>query len=136
MSILIKPYHKIYNDIERYARIIDNRAFSRLQLKDTTHVKQDFYRGLVIRDSMNNKAGVVMSKIRLSEYYEYIKDTIKSVQYASEANALAKKIKNGGDYLTTLKQLADLQPHKAHKYLHLYSNFSDSLTNAERKTIK
>ena len=123
------------NDIERYARIIDNRAFSRLQLKDTTHVKKDLFRSLVIRDSMNNKAGVVMSKIRLSEYYEYIKDTIKSVQYASEANALAKKIKNGRDYLTTLKQLADLQPHKAHKYLHLYSNFSDSLNNAERKNV-
>ena len=122
-------------DIEHYARIIDNRAFSRLQLKDTTHVKQDLYKGLMIRDSVNNKTDIVMSKIRLSEYYEYIKDTIKSVQYASQANALAKKIKNGGDYLTTLKQLADLQPHKAQKYLHLYSNFSDSLTNAERKNV-
>ena len=34
-----------------------------------------------------------MSKIRLSEYYEYIKDTIKSVQYASEANASGQKNK-------------------------------------------
>ena len=78
---------------------------------------------------------VFLSKIRLSEYYEYIKDTTKSVQYASEANTGKKNKKNGGYYLSTLKQLADLQPHKAHKYLHLYSNFSDSLTNAERKTI-
>lgn len=121
--------------IHNYARLISNRAFARLKLGDTTNVKLDMFESKKIRDSLNNKVGILASKIRISEYYEYIKDTITAIQYAKEANTLAKKIKNGGDYLTTLEQLADLEPLKANLYLHLYSNYSDSLHNAERKTI-
>jgi len=127
--------NNIQSDLKNYSAALDNRAIASLKLEDTINVKNDLFKALKIRDSINHKAGILSSKIRISEYYEFTRDTLNSIKYAIEANKLAKSIKNGADYLTTLKQLADLQPHKAKEYLHLYSNFSDSLTNAERKTL-
>lgn len=123
------------NDIENYARVIDNHAYSRLQLNDTLNVEKDMLKSLKIRDSINDKTGVTTSLLNLSRYYSYIKNKSKAIQYAKEANQLAKKIKNGGDYLTSLEQLGDLEPERANEYLKLYSRFSDSLSNAERKTL-
>jgi signal transduction histidine kinase len=83
---------------------------------------------------MLNKAGIVNSKIHISNYYKYIKDTTNALKYAKEANQLAYKIKNGGDYLTTLKQLADLDTKNTKKHLDRYIAFNDSLISAERRT--
>ncbi|WP_405606100.1 ATP-binding protein [Polaribacter sp. Asnod1-A03] len=118
---------------ENYARIIDNKAYCRLMLNDTNRVKKDMLLSLHIRDSTNNKAGIVYSKIRLSKYYTYIKDTTKAYQYAKEANILAKKIKNGVDYLESLNQLAKLDAKNGTKYLSRYIQFNDSLINVERR---
>lgn len=121
--------------IENFARTIDNKAYSKLMLKDTILVKRDFYKALFIRDSMKNKAGIVASKIRLSKYYIYLQDTAKAIKYAKEANALANEIKNGIDYLKSLKQLADLEPKKSKKYLERYIQYDDSLNTVERNTL-
>jgi len=118
-----------------YAMVLTNKSYCRLLLNDTISVKEKMLKALKIRDSLGNKTGVIDSKIKISKFYEFTKDTINAVKYAKEANELALKVKNGGDYLTTLEQLADLQPNQAHKYLKLYSSYSDSLTNAERKTL-
>ncbi|WP_237276048.1 tetratricopeptide repeat-containing sensor histidine kinase [Tenacibaculum ovolyticum] len=121
-------------NINDYARILDNRAFCKLLMTDTTGIKKEFYKSLKIRDSVNNKAGVTTSKIRLSYYFNYLKDSTYSLKYAKEANNLAKEIKNGGNYLTTLKQLADLDTKNSKKYLDRYIAFNDSLISAERRT--
>ncbi len=135
-SKAIEYFNKSLNNTERiidYARVIDNRAFSKLQVNDTINVKKDFYQSLKINDSLKNKAGVVFNKIHISDYYKYIKDTIKAIKFSNEANKLAKQLKNGGYYLITLKQLAELEPHHSKKHLNQYIQFSDSLNNAERK---
>ncbi|WP_442266054.1 ATP-binding protein [Tenacibaculum sp. ZS6-P6] len=116
-----------------YYRVLDNRAYCKLLMKDTSGIKKDFFKSLYIRDSMNNKAGIVTSKIRISDYYKYIKDTLNAFKYAKEANSLAKKLKNSVDYLTTLKQLSNLQPKNAKKYLDRHIEFNDSLITVERK---
>jgi signal transduction histidine kinase len=116
------------------ARVITNRASCQLLLSDTTNTKKDLFNALHIRDSMLNKAGIVNSKIHISNYYKYIKDTTNALKYAKEANQLAYKIKNGGDYLTTLKQLADLDTKNTKKHLDRYIAFNDSLISAERRT--
>ena len=126
---------KAQKNSSKYARYLDNLAYTKLLKFDTINVENDLILALKLRDSLNNKAGILKSKSRLSEYYKFKKDTIRALKYAQEANDLAKKIKNGGNYLETLQQLADLQPNKANKYMKLYSHFSDSLTNAERKTL-
>jgi len=132
----IKYFNKALDSItvrKNFAVIISNKAYSNLKIKDTINVEKDLYESLRIRDSLKSKAGIVASKIHLSEFYEYLKDTVKAVKYAQEASILAKKIKNGGEYLKTLKQLAELEPHLSKKHLNQYIQFSDSLHNAERK---
>ncbi|WP_422090761.1 tetratricopeptide repeat-containing sensor histidine kinase [Tenacibaculum ovolyticum] len=116
------------------ARVITNKASCQLLLSDTTSTKKNLFNALHIRDSMMNKAGIVNSKIHISNYYKYIKDTTNALKYAKEANSLAKEIKNGGDYLTTLKQLADLDTKNTKKHLDRYIAFNDSLISAERRT--
>ncbi len=118
---------------KRFARILNNRANCKLFSKDTTGIKEDLFIALKIRDSLNNRAGIVNSKIHLSDYYSYLKDTTRAIIYAREANILAKQIKNGGDYLTTLKQLANLDVKNSKKYLDRYIVFNDSLISEERK---
>ncbi|WP_299839793.1 tetratricopeptide repeat-containing sensor histidine kinase [uncultured Tenacibaculum sp.] len=132
---------KFYNqdllnkDINRsqYSKVLDNRAYCKLLMLDTTLVKKDLFESLRIRDSLNDKLGILMSKIRISDYFNYSKDTIKAIQFSKEANHLAKELKNGRDYLTTLKQLANLQPKKAKQYLDRHIEYNDSLITVERK---
>lgn len=118
---------------KNFAIIISNKAYSKLKIKDTLNVKKDLLESLRIRDSLKNKAGIVTSKIHLSDYYKYKKDTSYAIRYANEAKFLAKKVKNGGEYLKTLKQLSELEPKKSKQYLDRYIQFNDSLVNAERK---
>ena len=116
-----------------YATLLDNKAHCKLLMNDTLNIKKDFYKALAIRDSLKNKEGVLTSKIHISDYYKYTKDTIKALQYAKEANLLAKELKNGRDYLTTLNQLANLDKQNSKKYLDKYIVFNDSLISAERR---
>ena len=120
-------------DIVRYARIIDNRAYCKLLNKDTTDIKTDLFESLKIRDSVNDKAGIVVCKIHLSEYYATIHDTVKAINFAKEANLLSKEIKNSRDYLKSLKLLAKLDKKEAKNYLKNYIVYEDSLYNVDRK---
>lgn len=120
-------------EVENYARLIENRAYSRLMLGDTLHIKKDMLRALYIRDSINNRAAVMKSKIRLGEYYTFIKDTTTAFRYAQEANTLALRIKNGRDYLESLDLMAKLDPGNAQHYLRRHIQYNDSLITVERK---
>lgn len=119
--------------IEHYARVTDNKAYCKLLMLDTIGIKKDFFRALFIRDSIKDKSGVLMSKIRISDYYAYAQDTLKAIQYAQEANILANQLKNGRDYLASLKQLANLDSKNSKKYLDRYIVFNDSLISTERR---
>ncbi|WP_408049075.1 tetratricopeptide repeat-containing sensor histidine kinase [Tenacibaculum halocynthiae] len=120
-------------NLKQYARILDNRAYCKLLMKDTLGVKDNFYKALNIRDSINDKTGILMSKIRLSQYYSYAKDTFRAIKYIQEAKILGKRIKNGRDYLASLKQLSNLDVKNSKKYLDRYIEFNDSLISAERR---
>lgn len=119
--------------LEDRARILDNRAYCKLKMGDTAKIINDFKKALNIRAKTDNKAGVLISKIHLSDYYSFSKDTLKALQLAKEANILAKQIKNGRDYLTSLQQLANLDRQNAKKYLDRHIQFNDSLISIERR---
>ncbi len=123
-----------YRDIESYARVLDNKAYCKLLYGNMTNLREDFYRALKIRDSIKSKTGVVTSKIHLSKYFSTIKDTIKAISYAKEANTLAKKIKNSSDYLVSLKLLSKLERKRGKNYLEKYILYNDSLQDFDRKT--
>lgn len=123
----------IIKDISSYARVIDNRAYCNLLNKDTLGIKKDFYTALKIRDSIKSKGGIVISKIHLSEYYSFVKDTVRAINYAEDANFLSKKIKNSRDYLASLKLLAKLDAKNAEDYLEKHIAYNDSLQDFDRK---
>jgi len=117
---------------DKYARVIDNIAYSKLLDKDTLGVKEAFFTSLQIRDSLKNKEDLLTSKIHLSKYYAYINDTIRAISYAMDVNTLAKEIKNSENYLTTLKMLSSLDKKKSKHYLETYISYSDSLQTLQR----
>ncbi len=122
-------------NLDLYATIISNAAYSRLKLGDTLNVKNDFFKVLKLKDSLNNKGGIISVKIRISKYYNYLKDSIKALKYVAEANNLAKDIKDGGDYLKTLKLLSKIDQKNSEKHLENYIKYNDSLIAVERKYI-
>ena len=116
----------------KYARVIDNIAYSKLLDKDTLGIKKDLFTSLDIRDSLKNKEGITVSKIHLSKYYAYKNDTINASKYALNANQLAKEIKNSDNYLTTLKMLSYLDKKNSKHYLETYISYSDSIQTLQR----
>ncbi|MFT7900371.1 ATP-binding protein [Tenacibaculum ascidiaceicola] len=132
----ISYYNKAIDNnyqIDNLARLIDNRAYCKLFMKDTIGIEKDFHYALNIRDSLKYKEGILINKIHLSDFYLYSKDSTKALQYAKEANSLAHKLKNGRDYLASLQQLANLDKQNSKKYLDRYIEFNDSLISAERR---
>jgi len=113
--------------------IISNIAHTRFLMLDTIRVKKDLLWSLKIRDSLKIRPGIMSSNIRLSDYYKFIKDTINAIKHAINAKKVAKQIKNSQGYLTSLKQLSDLNPKNSREYLNQYIQFNDSLVEAERK---
>ncbi|TCI85389.1 tetratricopeptide repeat-containing sensor histidine kinase [Tenacibaculum sp. M341] len=119
---------------EQYARTTDNLAYCKLKMNDTTGVKTLFFKALDIRERINNKTDITFNKIHISDYYLYKKDTINALRYSNEAHKLAKELKSGEDYLTTLQQLSKLDTKNSKKYLDRYIEFNDSLIMVERRT--
>ncbi len=116
-----------------YADLTDNYAYSKFKSNDFNELPGLFYVSLKIREKNNLNQGIIINKIHLSEYYNYIKDTIQSRKFANEALQLAKKTKISGDILASLKQLSTVDEKNAVKYSKEYIRLSDSVQNEERK---
>ena len=115
-----------------YAMLLDNLAYSKFKIRDFEDLPEQFYQSLKFRDSLQLTSGVLVSKMRLSEYYAFIKDSVKSLKYAKESLNLAKQVKNYKSVLLVLKQLSSIEPQKASYYSKQYININDSLQKAER----
>lgn len=131
-KILANDSLKLQN-IDHYSRVLDNKAYCRLLIKDTVSVVKHLKQALNIRDSLNNKGGVVISKIHLAHYYAYKQDTISAISYIKEAYAISKEIKNSRDYLESLYLLAKLDTKYTSKYLEKYIKFNETLQIINRK---
>ncbi|MFD2914790.1 ATP-binding protein [Psychroserpens luteus] len=116
-----------------YAITLDNKAYCKLLMSDTLGVKGFLKKSLQIRDSLKNKSGLVISKIHLSKYYEFVKDTSQAIIFAQNAYKLSKEIKNSRDYIASLELLEKLDTKNTEKYLKQHIRFTDSLQIAERK---
>ncbi|MGS2738787.1 tetratricopeptide repeat-containing sensor histidine kinase [Sinomicrobium sp. M5D2P17] len=121
------------SDISLYARLLDNRAYSRLLAGDTTGLPQDFYTALQLRDSTGNRSGVIMSKQHLAEYYAALRDTTRAITYAKAALLLAQELRNNRDVLKTLLLLSNLDRAVSNTYLQQYIGLSKDLRDQERK---
>jgi signal transduction histidine kinase len=115
-----------------YAMLLDNLAYSKFKLNEKDGLPDLFYQALNLRDSLQLTAGIIISKIHLSEYFAFKQDTVKAVHYSKEALAVAKSSKNARNVLASLKQLAIIEPKKAAVYNKQYIHINDSLQKAER----
>lgn len=122
-----------HKNIELYARLIDNRAHSKLLNNDTVHLLNEFNESLRIRDSLNNHAGITLTKLHLAEFYKKKNDTANAILFAEEAKYIAKERKNNRDYLASLKFLSKTDDVNANTYLNEFIEVNDSLQNVERK---
>jgi signal transduction histidine kinase len=132
-KILVDDRLKTDNPLS-YARVIDNKAYSKFSKGDSINVLNKFFESFNIRDSLNDKGGKIISMLHLSEYYDSLNSRIKAFEYANGASQLAKEINNSRDYLKSLELLSKINPKSNQKYLKDYIKFNDSLLTIERQT--
>lgn len=116
-----------------YAMLLDNLAYSKFKAGDFNGLPEQFYQSLKLRESLKLTSGIIVSKMRLSEYFLNRNDSIKSLQYLREALNQAIASKNYRSVLLALKRLSILEPQKAAIYSKKYIYINDSLQKAERK---
>ncbi|WP_457609767.1 ATP-binding protein [Lutibacter sp.] len=120
-------------DINFYARLIDNIAYTKFLDGDTTNVAEELYKSLKIRDSVKNISGIVVNKLHLAELYAFKQDTLQAIKLANEAHNLANKIENNRDKLKSLLLLSKIDDKNSNTYLKNYVHLNDSLQIEERK---
>lgn len=140
-SKAIKYFDKVLSNdklkdinIVRYARVIDNKAYTKFKKGDTINVLNKLNEAFHIRDSLNNSEGAIISLLHLSEYYNSQNNNSKALNYANEALKLAKEINNGSNYLKSLELLSEIDPKYDQNYFQKYVQFNDSLLAVERQT--
>lgn len=110
-----------------YAKLINNLAYANFQAGRYENLPNLFFRSLRIRDSLNNKSGIVASKINLAKYFAFRKDTTQAITYLKEAHTEANKIKSHFDILNSLKLLSNMDKHNSVFYSNRYIKVNDSL---------
>lgn len=115
-----------------YAKILDNLAYSKLLNKDTINVYKDLKKALIIRDSLQDIAGKITSKLHIAEYFILKKDTLKANNNAYYANNLAKQINNNEDLLKSLLLLAETDNKNTNKHLNEYIALVNKTEKQER----
>jgi len=116
-----------------YAMALDNLAYNRLETGELQNVLPDMQEALAIRQKIQHLAGISISQLHIAEYYQFIGDTTKAVEYATAANTTAQQNNNNRDILSSWLLLADLQPENSYQYTTSYIDLSDSLQTEERK---
>ena len=114
-------------DIEHYARIKDNLAYTLFLNNDLKDVKGLMTEALNIRDSIQDFSGLVINKIHLAELHLSLRDSSKALIYAKHALKNAKEISNNDNILTTLNLLSNIDPVNSSKYLEEYIELSEEL---------
>jgi len=115
-----------------FAMLTDNVAYSNLKLRDTTEIKDDFFRALRIRDSINHIAGIITNNLHLGEYYLFSHDTINAIKYFDNAKELSEEFQSYSDLMESLLFLAKIENKKSSKYYQTYVSLNDSLQDQER----
>ncbi|VXB81940.1 conserved hypothetical protein [Flavobacterium sp. 9AF] len=116
-----------------YSSLLDNYAYSKFKLNNNKGF-EELNRALYLRDSINNIAGIIKSKIHLTEYYLSISNDSKALKLNNEAYYLAKESKYNNEILKTLDLFTKINPSNGLSYAKEYIKLSDSLYDVERAT--
>lgn len=116
-----------------YSALLDNYAYCKFKLNNNEGY-DELNRALFLRDSINNIAGIIKSKIHLTEYYLSKANKTKALQLNNEAYTLADKSNYNKEILKTLDLYTKIDPSNGLKYAQKYIKLSDSLYDLERAT--
>jgi len=127
-----------YTDIKRsspnlYAKLINNLGHAKFKKKDYSGLPTMFFKSLKIRDSLNNVAGEVASRINIGEYYVATGDTLRGIEYLKLAYRDANGIKSSTDMLMSLRKLADADKANSSYYNKKYFRITDSLKDVSKR---
>jgi tetratricopeptide (TPR) repeat protein len=131
-SIALKDKTIINNDPELYSLLTDNLAYCKFKLKNYQGLPNLFYTSLKVREQIDAKTLIVLSKIHLSEYYHATKQDQLSKKFANEALIQAKSTGISRDFLAALKQASVVDNVNSSKYSKDYIRINDSIQDVER----
>ncbi len=130
-ALLYKKYLK--ENPDRYARILDNYAYVNFLSNDLKDIPEIFYKTLKIRDSINDKSGIITNTLHLAEYYESVGNYNLASKYAKRAKSVSEEISSNDELLKSYQILAVVSDNKEGvKYLQSYIKLNDSLQREER----
>ncbi|HLP63415.1 tetratricopeptide repeat-containing sensor histidine kinase [Flavobacterium sp.] len=118
-----------------YSMLIDNYAYSKFKIKDFEELPKLFYKAIRISEENGFTQGLFLNKIHLSEYYNYVGDTLNAKKFAEEALVISKSTNVSGDILASLKQLSIVDKVNSSRHSRDYIRISDSLQVAERNSL-
>ncbi len=116
-----------------YAILLDNLGYSRFKMNDSYQLPDLFYQSLEIREKLDLVSGIVSSKIHLSQYYAFNRDTAKALELSKQALALSRTTAKSINTLEALKQTAAVDPRNASIYSREYIKLNDKMLKDERK---
>lgn len=121
-----------YKHPKDYAMLLDNLAYTKFKLNDTTALPKLFYDALKIKDSLQLISEQVISNIHLSEYYLSKKDTNKAITLAKEAKKMALATTNNVDLLDAYLLLINIDEENSAMHSSDYIALSQKLQKQDR----
>jgi signal transduction histidine kinase len=116
-----------------YAKLINNLGHAKFKKNDYSGLPTIFFKSLKIRDSLDNIAGEVASRINIGEYYIATGDTLKGIEYLKLAYRDASIIKSSTDMLSSLRKLADADRENSSFYNQRYFHITDSIKDVTKR---
>ena len=118
-----------------YAKLLDNKAYNYLRSGHLEKVKPLMDQALKLRDSIDDSAGMVVSRLRLASYYAKTGDSLRAINYAQEAFKLADENHFTRDVLQALEVLAELDSNNRNYYLQKHIAV-DRMLNARDRNLR
>lgn len=116
-----------------HAKLLDNKAFCKISLGKYENVERSLKYAMALRDSVEDRSGSVMSRLRLALYYGKLNDTLNAVFYAKDGLKLAKEDYLNSNVLYGLELLAALDKANTKHYLEQHIALNKSLNARDRK---
>lgn len=117
-----------------YAMLLNNYAYSKMQLGENQQVDSLLSLSLHLRDSIGHKQGIIASKLNIGEYFLQQKDTIQATANIHDAYLLAMENHSHLDIQRSLKFLAENDILNKAFYTNRYLTVKDSIREIERAT--
>tara|TARA_R100000306_G_scaffold43896_1_gene42148 strand:- start:4653 stop:6563 length:1911 start_codon:yes stop_codon:yes gene_type:complete len=116
-----------------YARLLDNKTYSRFLQGNSTEIEKSFLKALHIRDSLHHTAGQLVSHLHLARFYLQQQDSTKAFAYAQQAYTLGSETLLRRDALRALLLLAEIRPEQKAPYLKKHIALTKAIQAEERQ---